>query len=44
MRKDWLGYTLIDPWLIGFLFFTGGPFMLSINFSFRRYGLVSPPL
>lgn len=30
-------YTLISPWVIGFLFFTFGPMLASLFFSFTQY-------
>ncbi len=44
MRKKWVGYAFISPWLIGFTVFVAGPFLLSIYFSFTRYDVVSPPV
>ena len=43
MRKRWLGYAFISPWLLGFLIFTAYPFLASIYFSFTRYDIVSNP-
>ena len=43
MRKRWLGYAFISPWLLGFLIFTAYPFLASIYFSFTRYDIVSKP-
>ena len=31
------GYIFISPWLVGFLFFTVGPMIASLYFSFTRY-------
>lgn len=44
MRKQWIGYAFISPWLLGFLIFTAYPFLASIYFSFTRYDIVSKPL
>lgn len=44
MRKRWLGYLFISPWLIGFLAFTAYPFLASIYFSFTRYDIVNRPV
>jgi len=44
MRKRWLGYAFISPWLIGFVVFTAYPFLASIYFSFTRYSIVSSPV
>ena len=44
MRKNWVGYAFLSPWLIGFTVFIAGPFLLSIYFSFTRYDVVSAPV
>lgn len=44
IRKNWVGYAFISPWLIGFLCFTLGPFLASVFFSFTKYDIVSPPV
>jgi len=44
MRKRWIGYAFISPWLLGFLIFTAYPFLASIYFSFTRYDIVSKPV
>jgi multiple sugar transport system permease protein len=44
MRKDWVGYAFISPWLLGFLVFTAGPFLFSVYLSFTRYDIVSSPV
>ncbi len=44
LRKEWIGYAFISPWLIGFLVFTLGPFLSSVYLSFTRYNIVSPPV
>ena len=43
MRKRWVGYAFISPWLLGFLIFTAYPFIASVYFSFTRYDMVSSP-
>src|SRR5947208_1680656 len=43
MRKQWVGYAFISPWLLGFLIFTLYPFLASVYFSFTRYDIVSAP-
>ncbi len=43
MRKRWVGYAFISPWLLGFLIFTAYPFLASVYFSFTRYDIVSRP-
>jgi multiple sugar transport system permease protein len=44
MRKRWIGYAFISPWLLGFIIFTAYPFLASIYFSFTRYDIVSKPV
>src|SRR5215207_429459 len=36
-------YLAIAPWLIGFVFFTGGPILASIYFSFTDWNVLSAP-
>jgi len=36
-------YLAIAPWLIGFVFFTGGPIIASIYFSFTDWNILSAP-
>ncbi len=43
LRKNWVGYAFISPWLFGFLIFTAIPFLASLGLSFTRYDIVSPP-
>ncbi|HLK60565.1 MAG TPA: sugar ABC transporter permease [Chthonomonadaceae bacterium] len=43
MKKNWVGYAFISPWIIGFLVFTLYPFLASFYFAFTRYDIVSPP-
>ena len=43
MRKSWIGYAFISPWLLGFLIFALIPFMTSIYLSFTRYNIITPP-
>lgn len=42
-RRDLIGYAFVAPWLVGFSFFTLGPFLTSIYLSFTRYSIVSAP-
>lgn len=42
-KETILGYLYISPWIIGFLFFTAGPMIASIYFSFCDYQLLIPP-
>lgn len=44
LRKHAIGYAFISPWLLGFVLFTAGPFVVSIYLSFTRYDIVSPPV
>jgi multiple sugar transport system permease protein len=44
MRKNWIGYAFISPWLAGFLVFTAVPFLVSVYLSFTRYDVVSSPV
>jgi multiple sugar transport system permease protein len=37
------GYLYISPWLIGFLLFTLGPFIISFALSFTNYAIATPP-
>jgi len=41
-RSNVEGYLVISPWLIGFLFFTAGPMIMSAVLSFMRYDIISP--
>lgn len=36
------GYLFILPWILGFLFFTIGPMLASLYFSFTDYSLLEP--
>lgn len=44
VKRHAVGYAFISPWLLGFLVFTAGPFVVSIYLSFTRYDIVSPPV
>jgi multiple sugar transport system permease protein len=44
MRKEWVGYAFISPWLLGFIVFIAVPFLASIYLSFTRYDIVSAPV
>jgi len=39
-RAFWI---FISPWIIGFLFFTGGPIIASLVLSFTSYNVIDPP-
>jgi multiple sugar transport system permease protein len=41
--STWVGYIVIGPWLIGFLFFTLGPMLASIWLSFTRWNMITAP-
>jgi len=42
-RRDLIGYAFIAPWLAGFVLFTAWPFLRSIQLSFTRFDIVTPP-
>lgn len=44
MKRGWVGYAFISPWLFGFLVFTAIPFVVSVYLSFTRYDIVSAPV
>jgi len=44
MRKHWIGYAFISPWLFGFVVFTLYPFLTSVYLSFTRYDIVQAPV
>jgi len=44
MRKSRIGLAFISPWLLGFIVFAAGPFLVSIYLSFTRYDIVSAPV
>lgn len=43
VRKALWGYVFISPWLLGFVFFVGGPLLGSLYLSFTEYDLLSAP-
>ena len=43
-RRNLAGYAFIAPWLLGFAVFTLWPFLRSIELSFTRYNIVTPPV
>jgi multiple sugar transport system permease protein len=44
-RRNYLsGYLFISPWLIGFIVFTLGPFIMSLYLSFTDYTIVTRPV
>ena len=42
-REGRLFHLFALPWLIGFIFFTGGPIIASLVISFTKWELLSPP-
>jgi len=44
MKKQFVGYAFISPWLIGFIIFTAFPFLSSVYLSFTRYNIVQNPV
>jgi multiple sugar transport system permease protein len=42
-REALEGYLYISPWIAGFLFFTLGPMLASLYFSFTTYNVLSTP-
>ncbi len=41
-REALVAYTLVSPWVIGFVGLTVGPMIASLLLSFTNYGLVNP--
>ena len=37
------GYLYLSPWILGFLFFVGGPMVASLLLSLTEYRITSPP-
>jgi multiple sugar transport system permease protein len=42
-REALWAYTFILPWIVGFLFFTLGPMLASLYFSFTDYNIIDLP-
>ena len=42
-RRNLVGYAFVSPWIVGFLVFTLYPFLRSVQLSFTRYNIVTPP-
>lgn len=38
------GYLYLSPWILGFLFFVGGPMVASLLLSLTEYRITSPPM
>ncbi|RME54952.1 MAG: sugar ABC transporter permease [Caldilineae bacterium] len=36
-------WIFITPWILGFIFFRGGPILASLGLSFTKYNVASPP-
>jgi multiple sugar transport system permease protein len=43
LREYLTAYVFIAPWIIGFLFFTGGPIIAALVLSFFRWKVITPP-
>ena len=43
LKQNLEGYLYISPWLIGFVFLTAGPILISLYMSFTRWSLLSLP-
>lgn len=43
LRDALSAYGYISPWLIGFIFFTGGPILASLILSFFSWKMIAPP-
>ena len=43
LREYLTAYAFISPWIIGFLFFTGGPIVAAFILSFFRWKIITPP-
>lgn len=43
-REALWAYAFISPWIAGFLFFTLGPMLASLYFSFTDYNIIDPPI
>lgn len=41
MKKNLNAYLLISPWILGFVFLTGGPILFSLALSFTRWNGIS---
>ncbi|MGQ9683771.1 MAG: carbohydrate ABC transporter permease [Anaerolineae bacterium] len=42
-REGLMGWLLVSPWVLGFVFLTLGPMIASVFFSFTEYRLIQPP-
>src|SRR5699024_638840 len=42
-REEIAFWLFLSPWIIGFIFFTGGPIIASLFLSFTEYNIINPP-
>jgi len=43
LSENVAGYIFLVPWLLGILFFVGGPALVSLYLSFTNFNLLSTP-
>lgn len=43
LREEFWGYFFFMPWLLGLIFFMGGPIVASLFFSFTEYNILGRP-
>ncbi len=43
MRRNWIGYVFLLPYMILFLLFVVAPVLISIYYSFTYYNILNPP-
>lgn len=43
-REALTAYTLLTPWILGFLVFTAGPILVSFGLSLTSYKILQPPV
>ena len=43
-REAIIFYICVAPWLLGFLFFTAGPMIISLVLSFTKWDILTPPV
>ncbi len=43
-REALIFYICVAPWLLGFLFFTAGPMIVSLVLSFTKWDILTPPV
>lgn len=44
IRENLAGYAFLTPWLLGFVFIIGGPFVISLYLSFTDYSILGDPV